>query len=806
MKKILIYGINSLKNRGCEALVNSTIYQIDKDVELTAATFDYDHDKEFYKDRIKKWVKHHKHDEKDMTEEEKELHKYYQSIPFDYNNFELLYQNEVTKEMENADISIHIGGDNYCYGVNEWMYSLNTYAKKIGKKTVLWGASLYDEITDLKLIEDLKKYDLLMLREKISYNAIKKYIDEEKLMLVPDCAFSLKPKKVKLNPWYENRKILGINLSPLVIKSDENLKAAIDLMKYILKATDYDILLVPHVTVSESDDMKILRKLKKEFTDDKRVYLEEGNFNCQEIKYIISKCDLLIAARTHASIAAYSTNIPTLVIGYSVKSRGIAEDIFGNYKDYVLPTEEISFETLKEKFDYLNTNQNKIKKILKNRTKEINEEAKTLYSRMIERLEYLDSKKICPKEKCIGCGLCKSICPNQAITMKEDKEGFNYTDIDLSKCTNCGLCRKKCVVNNKKNDEKQQFTLKAYAAKAKDKDMIMRSSSGGVFYYLAKEIISQNGIVYGATMNSFKVEHIKIEREEDIHKIQGSKYSQSNLKNVLKDIEKDLKANKKVLFSGTPCQVLALNKYLNKSYKNLYTVSVICHGVMNDKILEKRIGEIEKNLDSQMDKVVYKSKKQGWDKSSIEYQTDRINKYYSFQDDPMMYLYVNNYILRESCYDCPAKGLDNNVADIVLGDYWGIYNVHRELFDHIGTSAIMVKTKQGDNLLKKVTKYLNLTDTKYEDIIKANESFLKSMEKPIERNVIFKDLEDNTFDLIAKNFKKQEKNPKEAIVLLTEQKNQAELALQQVYNSKRFRMIDKIGNLKNKIVNKIKRK
>ena len=190
-KKILIYGIGSLQNRGCEALVNSTISQIDSDVELTAATFDYEHDKNMYRDRIKKIVNHYRQDEKQFTSKEKELYELYKKMPFDYNNYELLYQRDVVKEMKNSDLCIHIGGDNYCYGVNEWMYALNTEAKKLGKKTVLWGASLFDEIKDLELIEDLKKYDLLMLREKISYNAIKDYIEEEKLMLIQEPAFSL---------------------------------------------------------------------------------------------------------------------------------------------------------------------------------------------------------------------------------------------------------------------------------------------------------------------------------------------------------------------------------------------------------------------------------------------------------------------------------------------------------------------------------------------------------------------------------------------------------------------------------------
>ena len=200
------------------------------------------------------------------------------------------------------------------------------------------------------------------------------------------------------------------------------------------------------------------------------------------------------------------------------------------------------------------------------------------------------------------------------------------------------------------------------------------SSSGGVFYYLAKEIITNKGIVYGATILNLKVEHIRINKVEDIKKIQGSKYTQSNVKSIFIDVKKDLEENKVVLFSGTPCQILALKTYLGKKYSKLYTVSVICHGVINDDILGKRVNEIEKKFETQIEEVNFRSKVNGWDIASIEYKTKRINKAYKFADDPMMSLFVDNYILRESCYDCPAKG-KNNVADIILGDFWGIFNV-----------------------------------------------------------------------------------------------------------------------------------
>ena len=798
IKKILLYGIGSFKNRGCEALVNSTITQFPDDVEIIAATFDYNNNKNKYKNKITKYVNHRKTNEEEFTQEELKELKKIQSLPFDYNNYENFYEKEVIKELKNVDLAIHIGGDNYCYGDNEWLYAINNNAKKLNKKTILWGASLYDEITDLELIEDLKKYDLLILREKISYNAIKKYISEEKLMLAPDPAFSLEPKKVKLNKWYQNRNIVGINLSPLTIKNEESYLSIKEMIDYILNNTKYSIALIPHVTIDSSNDFDILSKLKEDYLGNSKVYLEEGNYDCQEIKYIISKFKLFIAARTHASIAAYSSCIPTLVIGYSVKSRGIAEDIFGNYKNYVIPTEEITKEKLISGFKFINENQEKIKNKLEKEIKKISVDAKSIYSIMFKKLEQIEKEKICSQKKCVGCTACMNICPKHAITMQKNSEGFLYPKIDLDKCIECGLCKKVCCrINESKNTNN---VLECYAAKAKEKFIQEKSSSGGIFYYLAKKTIEEKGIVYGATLNDYKVSHIRITNTEEIAKLQGSKYAESDLSNnIYNNVKQDLEKNKLVLFSGTPCQILGLKSYLNKEYEKLYTVSVICHGVINDDILNKRIKEVEDIFESKMQSIKYKSKTNGWDISSIDYNLERINKTYKFSDDPMMNLFIDNYILRESCYDCPAKG-KNNLADIILGDFWGIYDIDRNFFDHAGVSAIIINTEAGKKLFNSIKDNLNVRNVNIEDIAKYNPSLVKSATKPLERNVIFKELSKNTFQMVDKAYnKKKITAAMKEISNLKDQNNNINAQLQQIRNSKRYKFIDKIGNIKNKI-------
>ena len=237
----------------------------------------------------------------------------------------------------------------------------------------------------------------------------------------------------------------------------------------------------------------------------------------------------------------------------------------------------------------------------------------------------------------------------------------------------------------------------------------------------------------------------------------------------------------------------------------MYTVSVICHGVMNNDIVRKKIDEFEKQYETKMKNLVCHSKVNGWDNTSIEYQSERINKSYSVMEDSLMNLYINNYILRESCYNCPAKGLDNNLADIVLGDYWGIYHVHREMFDSLGVSAIIIKTTKGQNLFKKVEKNLVLEKTKYDEIIKYNPSFHTSMNKPLLRYKIFFDINRNELKTIVDNI-----NLKQQLVQIQEQnkntinKLESENAnlyqeLNKIYNSKRYQMANRIGNIISKI-------
>lgn len=269
---------------------------------------------------------------------------------------------------EKNAIALSIGGDNYCYGTgyNLHLAALNNWIHKRGSKSVLWGCSIEPDTINEDMIKDFKTYDLIVTRESISYQALKKYNDNT--MLVCDPAFTLDKEEVELPDNFIKNKTVGINISPLIQKSEKiegiTYKNYSNLIEYILKHTEYNVALIPHVVCDGNDDRTPLVKLYNDFKQTDRICLIEDN-NCERLKGYISKCCMFIGARTHATIAAYSTCVPTLVIGYSTKAKGIAKDLFGSMEHYVLPVQELKKENdMINAFEWLDQNKVKIAKHL----------------------------------------------------------------------------------------------------------------------------------------------------------------------------------------------------------------------------------------------------------------------------------------------------------------------------------------------------------------------------------------------------------------------------------------------------------
>lgn len=271
------------------------------------------------------------------------------------------------KQYGMGDIGLSIGGDNYCYPGFEEYGVINGLIRKRGVKTVLWGCSIESSMINDVMKADLLAYDLIVARECITYEALKKL--GAKVVHYADPAFQLKPQKCNLPFKKCEKKIVGINISPHIISCETDngmaYKNYYELINYILKQTDYQIVLIPHVIWKSNDDRKINAKLAADFEKNDRITVVEDH-NCEELKYIISKCDFFVGARTHATIAAYSSFVPTLVVGYSVKARGIAKDVFGTDENYVLPVQNLKQESdLTDAFRWLVIHGHEIQKHLK---------------------------------------------------------------------------------------------------------------------------------------------------------------------------------------------------------------------------------------------------------------------------------------------------------------------------------------------------------------------------------------------------------------------------------------------------------
>lgn len=288
--------------------------------------------------------------------------------------FQIKHQ-DIISRIPHHDIFLSIGGDNYCYGEQPGIYEIDRCIKKSGKKLVLWGASIGEEDLSPPKIEDLKLFDLILARESITKTILENN-GITSVKLCADGAFTMEKEELPLPEGWQEGNTIGFNFSPLVWKKNKASKdAAQKLVKHILETTDMTIALTPHVMIVGNNDYDVLQQFYDEFKSTNRVILLPDTLNAIQYKGYIARMRFFIGARTHATIAAYSNCVPTMVLGYSVKSKGIAKDIFG-YERLVLALDEISDAAkLIQKFNELLKDENELKSILNQRIPYIKEMA-----------------------------------------------------------------------------------------------------------------------------------------------------------------------------------------------------------------------------------------------------------------------------------------------------------------------------------------------------------------------------------------------------------------------------------------------
>lgn len=362
MGNYIFYFHGGSRNHGCEAIVRST-YNIlineDKNSNVKLYSFQEEEDKKFIDD---KQILIYSNGDSIKRFSLKHLYAKIYNILFQSNKIYLM--NNFRNLLDNSgNVALSIGGDNYCgYNLEGILYGLNKELNKRKNTTVLWGCSIEPELLNDRMVrDDLNLYSLIITRESITYHAlINAGFSKNKVKLFPDPAFTLNTIQLDLPEGFQEGNTIGINISPLVIKCEKNkdvtMKNYMALIHYIIDSTDMQIALIPHVTWGHSNDLELLMKLYDAFKDTGRLVIIEDH-NCMELKGYIARCRMFIGARTHAIIGAYSSCVPTLAVGYSVKAKGIAKDLFGTYHDYVIPVQTLekqddlieAFKWLKER-------------------------------------------------------------------------------------------------------------------------------------------------------------------------------------------------------------------------------------------------------------------------------------------------------------------------------------------------------------------------------------------------------------------------------------------------------------------------
>ena len=315
------------------------------------------------------------------------------------------------------------------------------------------------------------------------------------------------------------------------------------------------------------------------------------------------------------------------------------------------------------------------------------------------------------KSECCGCNACEEICPKHCIRMVEDAKGFLYPQIDHSVCVECSLCEKVCPFN--KDNLSLHTPLTAYAAWNKNREEYLGSSSGGAAYVLSSYILKKGGVVYGCTADGINIRHIRIEKQLELYRLQGSKYVQSDVRGLYKKVSEDLKAERPVLFIGTPCQVAGLKNYIKQIPEYLYLVDLICHGVPSQKMLKEHITRILKGRSAEQ-----LSFRKG-QLFRIELTTQCGTVYFLEPHKDMYYkAFLNGFSYRESCYQCPFAQQER-VSDITVGDFWGLQDADAS-FPKEGISVLLPCTDKGLRLITSVKDRMAFHKRPVEEAVRGN--------------------------------------------------------------------------------------
>ena len=327
------------------------------------------------------------------------------------------------------------------------------------------------------------------------------------------------------------------------------------------------------------------------------------------------------------------------------------------------------------------------------------------------------------KEKidCCGCSACYNGCPVGAIKMEPDSEGFSYPIIDQELCIDCYWCRRICPFINSE-ESKEDKVISYYYAKNKDEDTLMNSTSGGAFSAISDLVLEAGGTVYGAVFDeNFVVKHVGAINIDDRNRMRNSKYSQSELGEVFKEIQDLLTQDKKVMFSGTPCQVAGLKGYLNNLRwdENLILVDLICHSIPSPKVFSDYLKLIEKEEGGKITWIDFRYKDRPWTRENsnqgFKYKISGSNDIKS-KDLFYKMFFKWKTVMRPSCSICPFTDT-KRTGDLTIADYWGIETYDKNLYDEKGVSCIIVNSTKGEGLINSLREKMHLMERDFNEAL-----------------------------------------------------------------------------------------
>lgn len=356
---------------------------------------------------------------------------------------------------------------------------------------------------------------------------------------------------------------------------------------------------------------------------------------------------------------------------------------------------------------------------------------------------------------CSSCAACANVCARQAITMELNDEGFYRPVVNFEKCVQCGACEKACPwANGVLNPNGASKTPKTVAAYSLDESIRMNSSSGGIFSVLAEKVLDDGGVVAGvAQLDKTHFGHVVVDNKADLAKLRGSKYVQADAGMVYREIRSLLREGRKVLFSGTPCQVAALYSVLGqKIFENLFTVDIVCHGTPSVRVFQKYVEELERQEQSEVVENVFRDKTDGWKRYSLLHKlANGSQKLVPHGESKYMRLFLSRICQNSSCADCRYRKLPR-IADITLGDYWGITSVHPEMDDDKGTSVVLLNTAHGETLFNSISDKLKTCDSFLDKAIAGNPCIVRSSIQHPKRAEFFAELDSKSLDELLKKY------------------------------------------------------